>query len=383
MSILIQVTEESNRQGSNNPPISKLYGIPFISLVRDNGVSATIILDGKRNNEERIVSEDYATISSLIDVGYIDSIINLNQTNGDLLGVKTSSIVEVQEDESGNSIITYRDSEKQVDIQYTVSEDMATILSLIPVAGGGSSSFDWNRQITGLPSIGQTPGGTTTNEGLEAIFYPFVPATLSLNSFSDQEEGTQVTPTLIGTLTPNQETIINTRIVQVGGIDTDTFATNNINQPAPSAITANTTYRLKSNVDNNGSPIDIFSPNREVEFVFPWFYGTSLEALRADVLTNTNFYTDGTKVINDGSGQITVPFSGTGFLWFAVHNSIAVKTAWFETVLNNGAIGTPSDLFDAPVIQLVNSTGLFNDYSENYNIYVTNFQTTGATLLIS
>ncbi len=218
---------------------------------------------------------------------------------------------------------------------------------------------------------------------MESIFYPFIGATLSLNSFSKQEEGTQITPQLIGQLTPNQETTINSRIVQVGGVDVATFASNSVNQPAPAAITADTTYRLKSNVDNNGSPVDIFSPSRTVDFIFPFFYGTSNEAVRADVFLNTNFYSGGTKVINNGSGQINIPFSGTGFLWFAVESSIPVKTTWFESILNNGSIGTPLDLFDAPTVQVINSSGLFNDYSQNYNIYVTNFQTTGATLQIS
>ena len=139
MPILIQVTEESNRQGTNNPPIDKLYGVPSMSLVRDNGTSATIILDGKRTNEERIVSETYTEIMNLIEPGYTDAFIDLNQTNGESLSLRAGKIVEIQADESGNSIVRYRDNEKQEDIQYIVTENFATILSLLPAGGGGGS----------------------------------------------------------------------------------------------------------------------------------------------------------------------------------------------------------------------------------------------------
>jgi len=385
MSILIQVTEESNRQGANNPFIQKLYGVPNISLIRDNGASASIIIDGRKNNEERVVSESYETIKLAVESGYIDFVVPLTQLDGRKVLLRASNIIEAYNTGTSNSnaVLRYRDEDKSEDDLYTLEENISEILNLVPSTGGGDNFFDWNRPMTGLPSIGQTPGGLTTAEGLNAIFYPFVEATLSLNSISKQEEGTQFTPQLIGSLTPNQETIINSRIVQVNGVDADTFSSNAINQPAPTVITADTTYRLKANVGNNGSPIDIESPLRNVDFVFPFFYGISKQAVRADVFTNTNFYTDGTKVINSGSGNINIPFSGTGFLWFAIKSSEPVKTTWFESLLNNGSIGSPSDLFDAPIIEIVNSTGLFNDYSENYNIYVTNFQTTGATLLIS
>ncbi len=160
MSILIQVTEESNRQGVNNPAISKLYGVPFISLVRDNGASATVILDGKRSNEERIVSESYASISTLVNAGYIDSLISLNQVDGELVSLKTSGIVEAQEDQSGNSIIMYRDSEKQVDVQYVVTESMVAILALIPTASGTPN-------LQEVLDTGNTATTSTNNYGIQ------------------------------------------------------------------------------------------------------------------------------------------------------------------------------------------------------------------------
>ena len=157
MPILIQVTEETNRQGINSPAISKLYGVPSISLVRDNGTSATIILDGKRSNEERIVSETYSTISDLIDVGYTDGFVLLDQANGDALSLRAANIVEVQENDASESIITYRDNDKQVDVQYVVTETMVQILALLPTGGGlGSENLLQtlaNGNITGANDI--------------------------------------------------------------------------------------------------------------------------------------------------------------------------------------------------------------------------------------
>ena len=129
MSILLQVTEETNRQGLNTPPITKLYGVPNISLVRDNGVSATIMLDGRRNNEERIVSESYATVLALISSGYTDLFLSLTQTNGSPLLVKASKIIEVYDNENSKGVVRYRDNQKSEDDFYTVEENVETIIS--------------------------------------------------------------------------------------------------------------------------------------------------------------------------------------------------------------------------------------------------------------
>ena len=142
MAILIPVTEETNRQGVNNPFISKLYGVPFINKIRENGVKSTIILDGKRNDEERIVSESKSTIDALVSSGYLDFMFNLTVKNvsGSLnddypysASLKASQIVEVYSNPEtpSDSIVRYRDESKQEDTLYTVDEDLAAIISLM------------------------------------------------------------------------------------------------------------------------------------------------------------------------------------------------------------------------------------------------------------
>jgi len=185
MSILISVTEETNRQGANNPPIPKLYGVPSISLVRDNGTSATIILDGKRENEERIVSESYEAIDGLVTTGYTDSMVSLTQTNGELITVKASGIVEVYDNDSGKGVVRFRDSEKVEDTIYTVEETLSDISTLVPVGYKsyvvrlsqtgtnapvptivvdelGWSAFSWSRFSAGFYGLVPTPATVTS-----------------------------------------------------------------------------------------------------------------------------------------------------------------------------------------------------------------------------
>ena len=47
MSLLIPITELTNRQGANLNPVPKLYGVPSIAKIRERGSSSVIIMDGK------------------------------------------------------------------------------------------------------------------------------------------------------------------------------------------------------------------------------------------------------------------------------------------------------------------------------------------------
>jgi len=151
MGVLIPITEETNRQGTNDPFISKLYGIPFINKIRENGAKSTIILDGKRYDEERIVSESKSTIDALVNSGYLDFMFNLTVKNvsGSLnddypysISLTASQIVEVYKDSEtpSDSIVRYRDDSKQEDTLYTVDEDLAAITALMPSIGGGGGN---------------------------------------------------------------------------------------------------------------------------------------------------------------------------------------------------------------------------------------------------
>lgn len=134
MSLLIPITELTNRQGANLNPVPKLYGVPSIAKIRERGSSSVIIMDGKKVNEERTVSEDFATVEALVNDGIQDFIITLNETNGNKIGLKASQIVEIYENALTNSIVRYRDNERSEDIFFTVSETMDDIRGLVPTS---------------------------------------------------------------------------------------------------------------------------------------------------------------------------------------------------------------------------------------------------------
>lgn len=141
MSILIAITEETNRQGTHNTPIFKLYGANFISKVVDNGTSATIILDGKRENEERIISESYTVVTDFIKDGYINFVLPLTQVGGRKIALNAESIVEISSNADGNSVVRYRDDEKIEDEIFIVTDNIVTILLSVPTTLTGLSNY--------------------------------------------------------------------------------------------------------------------------------------------------------------------------------------------------------------------------------------------------
>jgi len=142
MGILLPVTETSNRQGVLNPSVPKLYGIPYISKVRDVNGRTTIILDGKKVNEERIVSDTYDDLSVLLATSYSDFglALTVNSVSGNKvdnypvsLVIKASSIVEAYDNTNGSGgVVRVRDEDLKEDIFYFTTEDIAAIQALVP-----------------------------------------------------------------------------------------------------------------------------------------------------------------------------------------------------------------------------------------------------------
>lgn len=120
-----------------------------------------------------------------------------------------------------------------------------------------------------------------------------------------------------------------------------------------------------------------------VNSLYPYFYGKVASGSAPPgvnrPVANQALINSGTKVVANSSGTITINFGSTSddYFWFAVPASVPVKTAWFVSVFNNGAIGGPvgitGNLFPAPNLVSINSpTALWSGV--NYNIYITNYQ---------
>ncbi|MEJ1242102.1 hypothetical protein WBG78_28400 [Chryseolinea sp. T2] len=110
--------------------------------------------------------------------------------------------------------------------------------------------------------------------------------------------------------------------------------------------------------------------------IYPYFYGKSSTLPTA----NNALVTGGTKVVASSSGSINISFNASSeYLWFAHPSSVTTKTAWSISALNNGAIGSGSDLFNAPSTVSV-TTVLWSGV--NYKVYLSNYATsTGSDVM--
>jgi hypothetical protein len=109
--------------------------------------------------------------------------------------------------------------------------------------------------------------------------------------------------------------------------------------------------------------------------VFPWFYGVSDDnsISAGDIYAGNKIVqaTPDTLVLGSGFGV------GNKYLWFAVPRTYGKTFGnWWKTTLNNGTIGGGTNLFGAPTIVNVTSTGLATNWvSEPYDLYVSNYIT--------
>ena len=122
--------------------------------------------------------------------------------------------------------------------------------------------------------------------------------------------------------------------------------------------------------DSNSNPIT--SSLYTVTSIYPFFYGVSVSA----PTPNQALINSGTKVVSSSNGTISVTFGASlQYLWFAIPQTSTDKTKWFVDALNNGNIGTGSDLFNNDTITPINSpTALWSGI--NYRIYISNYATT-------
>lgn len=122
--------------------------------------------------------------------------------------------------------------------------------------------------------------------------------------------------------------------------------------------------------DTNSNPLT--SGLATISSIYPYFYGVST----TPPVANQTLINSGTKQVIASSGNINITFGASlQYLWFAIPQSSTDKTKWYVDALNNGSIGTSTDLFNNDVIVSVNSpSALWNGV--NYRIYISNYATT-------
>lgn len=219
-------------------------------------------------------------------------------------------------------------------------------------------------------------------------------ASLAKNQSRYKEIGSTVSVQLTGTFTQNDGGSVLTYQLKKDAVNlsaSNPYTDNHLVVEGDTDYDATYTYDdgpIKN--DNLGDPYPVGqilagSVNTDTETItgiFPYFYGTS----STPPSTSGDIY-GGTKVVAVGSGTLTIPWSGgTNYLWFAIHEDYATKTAWQDpnVSINNGNIGgSGTNLFNDSITIAVTSTGLTSNYTENYKVYISDYQTTPTTLEIS
>lgn len=271
--------------------------------------------------------------------------------------------------DSNSQLSILQGTENKNPIAPTIPEDKV-LISYIFFATQ-DLNFNGNRTVkrANLPAI--NAGGTTLIEWVENYFFPFIPATLSINTHSLKEIGTTYTPTINYNITLNDETIVTSgKIIDVTDSNTIIY-----NVPTPSAnasfvastVTTNNTWKNEAVVDNNGSPTTIVSNNSSVSFIYPWFYGMSADSN----LSGTDAYTGLTKSLQTQSDK-SVTFNDTSKYIY-----IFTPSTWgniTEIKDQNGFNVTSS--FSGPTLTNVTSIGLDTNYSLNFKMYKTQTVTT-------
>ena len=110
--------------------------------------------------------------------------------------------------------------------------------------------------------------------------------------------------------------------------------------------------------------------------IYPYFWGVSSTLPTTSEIAGLIESGLATKELSSAAGTITIPFSASSkYLWFATFTNYPDKTKWYVDGINNGSIGGPTNLFQSPISQLVNSPNPGYWSGINFDIYIGNYQT--------
>jgi hypothetical protein len=246
---------------------------------------------------------------------------------------------------------------------------LAAIEAIYPSYGVASLGL-----IQSAPVVGEL--GESVNDALTATFYQGDAGALS--AIRIEKDGQVLAA---GNASPlNQADAL---IRTLATVDYQAYA-NYAAGPIKPVPPANTPDDRLPQVRNPNAPqaaeTDLESNGVQIVGIYPWFYGSSATNGVPDV------YGTGTKVIAASSGSLFVPAFGAGakYLWFAVPrdqagNSQKAFTSWYRTALDNGAIGGGTNLFASLVVVPVSSAGLGANWTHDYDLYFSNYQTDATT----
>lgn len=283
---------------------------------------------------------------------------------------------------SGSDAIVYLDSQGHV-----MADKILTWAALYGIGTGGSTTsaswasssisssfvpFNGNRAIKRQdPDFeGINVGGNNVVDFLENFFFPFIPATISINSGTTYyETGSSQNISIYGSITANDETTFleTTGSVKRDGVDWQTFpsaSTYSVSDNpviGASGVTGHS-YVSYFSTDNDGSPTVINSSTKTITFIYPYLYGTSSISGLSDV----DLYNALHKLVQV-EGNKTLSIIGTStYIYFCFPNTYDDLNSIKDK--NGYEILTA---FEYSGSVAVTSSGLSADWMKNYKVYRT------------
>jgi hypothetical protein len=147
-------------------------------------------------------------------------------------------------------------------------------------------------------------------------------------------------------------------------------------------VTHSTSSAVRTTTAPQASSSNFTSSSQTITGYYPYFFGKTSTQKTASQIASLIQSGSGNKVVAAGSGSLSMAFNAVGeWPWFAVYSVYPTKTAWYETALNSGPIGSPTDLFPTPTtLSVVSPDGY---WTVTYKIYPANKITTIGTATIS
>ena len=371
---------------------NNLEGFVTISgLVRN--VNTTGSLQG-----ETWADGDVLYLSALID-GQLTNVIPVSPNHKVLVGyvvrahnTQGSIFVKVDTglaiDELHNVAITGTTANK---VLGSVTEGLWENKTIADILGYEPTSVDDLKIDTGVDSsittvtVGGIPSGTDIQgktfeslliDILTAYLYPQFTAK-ACNYPSTVEVGTTISGSGLFTwaisngtnIVPNSVNIfdVNANDYLVTGLADDGSQTVTLNSQLLNTNNATQVWQISA--ENTKSEV-VESGNITTTAIYPIFYGVA----NSQPTANQSLIDGGTKAIVSSTGTLNITFGASGqYLWFAHPSINTTKTKWYVNALNNGNIGSISDLFNAPTTVSI-TTVMWAGVS--YKIYISNIPTT-------
>jgi len=236
---------------------------------------------------------------------------------------------------------------------------------------GSGSDFNWDRPIKSLPYIGQNLGSEykTISEGLEAIYFAFIPATISINGNVTKEVGVTFDLTISGSVTHNDETVFSNGRIERSDTSEISFSGDTSYNETDSGLYGTSpglieSYVAKIDVNNNGEPGTIQSSTKSVGCIYPYFYGLSPDPS----LSGSSLYTTLNKILQ-GQGDKVHSFNASDgdYIYFVI------PASWSDLsdIVDNGGDGDSVISSFMNELRTVSSSGISPGYSVNFKVYRT------------